>query len=83
MISTASRPLASIECSTVVREMRFIEAIGTLSKPQTEKSAGTLYFISAGDGHHARLRQQEGQQYLAGAGLAGAGDLLYGGAAQD
>src|SRR5699024_9481152 len=46
MISTASRPLASMECSTVVREMRFMDAIGTLSKPQTEKSAGTRYFIS-------------------------------------
>ena len=46
MISTASLPLASMECSTVVREIRFISAIGTLSKPQTEKSFGTLYFIS-------------------------------------
>ena len=46
MISTASLPFASIECSTVVSEIRFILAIGILSKPQTEKSFGTLYFNS-------------------------------------
>ena len=44
MISTASLPFASIECSTVVSEIRFILAIGILSKPQTEKSFGTFVF---------------------------------------
>ena len=38
MISTASLPFASIECSTVVSEIRFISAIGYYQKPQTERS---------------------------------------------
>lgn len=45
MISTASLPFASIECSTVVSEIRFILAIGILSKPQTEKFSLVLCIL--------------------------------------